>query len=237
MMIRWIPFARVFSPGVLQRNDQQMMTYRPLTMAACAIALIVASGTSGCRQQAKWQVEAPVAEASHGAPGGVDRSEGTFVDVPAGVRVTYPSGWEPAATSDFALMLRPAKSPARSSFGTKDLLWGEHFISLDIPRLPALRIPGFLPMNRIRAGYLDHLRKQAPGTNVEDLAAPPIPSAKASLVRTTWPGDRPTHVETALILTHADRVYIVRARSRAEDEPATRAAFDQVVQSLDWSEQ
>jgi hypothetical protein len=220
-----------------QRKDQQMKTHRPITIAACALALMVASGSTGCRRQPRWQIEAPVAEASHAPLPGVDRSTRTFFSVPAGALVTYPPGWEPAVTPDFALMLLPANAPVRSSPEATGLRWGERFISLDIPELPAIRIPGFLPMNRIRAGYIDDLREQAPHANVEVLKSPPIPGAKASLVRTTWPAEHPTHVETALLLTHADRVYIVRGRSRAEDEPATRAAFDQVVQSLNWSEQ
>ena len=87
----------------------------------------------------------------------------------------------------------------------------------------------------MRGGYLDDLRKQIKNPKVEDLECPPIPDAQAALVRASWPAERPTHVELALILTHADRVYIIRGRSRTEDEAETRAAFDQVVKSLRWS--
>jgi len=132
-------------------------------------------------------------------------------------------------------MLVPVSLPSRPTGGASTLLWGEHFISLDVPELPAFRIPGFLPMAQIRSGYADHLRKQAPGGKTEFLEAPSVPDAKASLVRTIWPRDNPTHVESALILTHADRVYLIRARSPIEDSLATRAAFDQVVKSLRWS--
>ncbi len=132
-------------------------------------------------------------------------------------------------------MLVPAGRRPRSSDDSSTLLWGEHFISLDVPQLPAFRIPGFLPMARIRSGYVDHLHKQAPQAKTMFLEPPRIPDAEASLVRTTWPGDHPTHVETALILTHADRVYIIRARSPVEDALSTRAALNQVMESLRWS--
>jgi len=112
--------------------------------------------------------------------------------------------------------------------------WGEHFISLDVPDLPAVRIPGFLPMDQVRGGYVQDVKKFAKDARVENFRTPSVPNAKTSLVRITWPGDHPAYAETALIMTHADRVYILRARSRIEDEPATRAAFDQVVSSLRW---
>ena len=133
-------------------------------------------------------------------------------------------------------MLVPPGAPAvtRFSDGASKLRWGERFISLDYPRLPPFRIPGFLPMGRVRSGYLDHLRAQAPEAKSEVLEAPPVPDAEASLVQTTWPGDRPTHVETALIMIHADHVYIVRGRSPLNKARATRRAFDQVVESLRW---
>lgn len=214
--------------------NEPAMRPAPPSIAACVIAVIAVTTSGGCRWDAKRRLEPLAGESSHATPSGVDRSTRTFVNVPAGARVTYPPGWEPAASPEFELLLLPTRSPARSSGGATNLRWGEHFISLDIPKLPAFRIPGFLPMDRILDGYVEDLRKQASGANVEALMSPSFPDARAALVRTTWPGDRPTHVETALILTHADRVYILRGRSRAEDEPMTRAAFDQVAQSLRW---
>jgi hypothetical protein len=168
-------------------------------------------------------------------PRSANGSARTFVSSPVGASVAYPLDWRAVSNRDVRLMLLPANHPTRAGVNPK-LRWGEHFISLDVPELPAFRIPGFLPMDRIRGGYIDDLRKQASGAKVEDLEAPPIPDAKTALVRATWPEGHPTHVETALLLTHDDRVYILRARSRTEDEPATRAAFDHVMRSLRWLE-
>jgi len=160
----------------------------------------------------------------------------SMLTLPAGARLSYPRGWVAVEDHDFVMKLIPATS-RRSGTHPTSLRWGEHFISMDIPKLPALRIPGYLPMGRIRAGYVGHLKEQAPDAKVEDLKSPSISDAATALVRTTWPENRPTHVETALLLTHADRVYILRGRSPVEEEPATRTAFDEVVSSLRWNDE
>jgi len=36
-------------------------------------------------------------------------------------------------------------------------------------------------------------------------------------------------------MVHGDRVYILRGKSKTSDEPATRAAFDAVATSLQWT--
>jgi hypothetical protein len=86
-----------------------------------------------------------------------------------------------------------------------------------------------------RNGYLDALRMWVVTIKPTDHTPPPIPSSAGRFVRSTWTDaqGRPTQ-ETALLLVHADRVYILRGRSTLSDEPATRAAFDEVVHSMQW---
>jgi hypothetical protein len=106
-------------------------------------------------------------------------------------------------------------------------------ISLDVPQLP-WHLPGMIPMRLVRNGYLDDLRKRVgPLTIVED-APREIPGATAHLVHTTWSKGGHGFAEVTLLFVHADRVYIIRADSTAEDYQATRAAFDAVVQSVRW---
>jgi hypothetical protein len=202
-------------------------------VAITVVAAVVSACCCGC--QGKREARMPLVDPMPAVQGDNDHSSRTFVHVRSGASVTYPSGWESKTIDSFVLMLVPARSPSRSAGEASTLLWGEHFISLDVPDLPAFRIPGFLPMGRIRSGYVDHLRKQMPHATTVFLEPPSILDAEASLVRTTWPGDHPTHVETALILTHADRVYIIRARSPVEDALATQTAFNQVVKSIRWA--
>jgi hypothetical protein len=107
-------------------------------------------------------------------------------------------------------------------------------ISLDVPELP-FHIPGLIPMGAVRSGYLDDLRKQVGAITVEDLPAPDVGGAAARLVRSSWrPAPGQTVRETALLLVHGDRVYILRARADAATDDQTRTAFDGIVQSMRW---
>jgi hypothetical protein len=139
-----------------------------------------------------------------------------------GVRLDRPDGWDDQPSQDFVLLLAPAAGGGAS-------------LSLDVPDLP-LHIPGLIPIGSVRGGYLDDLRKAVGPTQTTSLTPPGVPDAAARIVRSTWtdPAGRP-HQETALLLVHADRVYILRARSPAPDEPATRAAFDEIIRSLQWT--
>jgi hypothetical protein len=219
-----------------------------------AIALVAVIAGAGCRRHAEKVSDPPnpspatlpvattvpvVAMAQAPAVRGVDTSSRTFANAAGGVRLTYPPGWQPTPSDDFILMLRPVDESAGArldgnseSRGATTLPWGERFISLDMPDLPP-HVPGFLPLNMVRDGYVDDVRKFAHGAMVQNLSPPTVPpGAKGALVRISWPRSSPAYVETALVMTRSDHVYILRARSRAADEPATRAAFDQIVQSL-----
>ena len=206
----------------------------PVARTAAA-ALVAAALAPGClwhgRHLADPQPAEKAPEPSFDAP-----PEASPVTLPAGARVLTPPGWVAVENDEFALKLVPEHPSGPSRSAPASLPWGEHFISVDVPELPAFRIPGYLPMRLIRSGYIDHLKKQAPRATVQDLGSPRIPGAGTALVRTVWPEDAPTHMETALLLTHADRVYILRGRSPIQEEPATRAAFDEVAASLSWSE-
>jgi hypothetical protein len=93
-----------------------------------------------------------------------------------------------------------------------------------------------IPIGSVRSGYLDDLRKSVGPLKTRDEPAPAVPSTAARLVRSTWT-DRAgaDWQETALLMIHADRVYILRARSATSEEQAVRAAFDEVVRSLKWT--
>jgi hypothetical protein len=92
-----------------------------------------------------------------------------------------------------------------------------------------------IPIGSVRNGYLDDLRKNEGAIKTTDLKPPPIPSAAARLVRSTWNSEGRDYQETALLMVHADRVYILWARSALSDEPTVRAAFDEVARSVKWT--
>jgi hypothetical protein len=149
----------------------------------------------------------------------------TFDRTDLGVRLEVPAGWVQRRSEDFVLLVTPPAAAGDPSAPS---------ISLDVPDLPP-HIPGLIPIGSVRNGYLDDLRKSVGQIKTEDFRPPPVPSAAARLVRSAWTDaqGRPTQ-ETALLLVHADRVYILRARSTLSDEQPTRQAFDHAVASLQW---
>jgi hypothetical protein len=135
-----------------------------------------------------------------------------------------PAGWEGHPSEDYVLLIHPASVAGP----------GTPTISLDVPDLP-FHIPGMIPIGSVRSGYLDDLRKQVGQMTVEDLPPPDVGGATARLVRSTWhPGADRTVRETALLMVHGDRVYILRGRADEAREGAMRAAFDEVVRSVRW---
>ena len=183
-----------------------------------AVLLALAGGTRCSRRHAAVPSKPIVVATSSEALGF------TFDRPDIGVRLQVPPGWVQRPSRDFVLLVTPAAATDSTAPS----------LSLDVPDLPP-HIPGLIPVGSVRGGYLDDLRKSAGAMKTEDLTPPPIPSSAGRFVRSTWTDaqGRPTQ-ETALLLVHADRVYILRGRSTLSDEPATRAAFDQVVRSLEW---
>ena len=156
------------------------------------------------------------------------REQGGRFDRPdLGLRLDLPQGWVQRRSQDYELVLH------RSGMGGDDA--GAPALSLDVPDLPP-HIPGMIPIGSVRKGYLEDLRKSVGDIKTTDLTPPSVPSSAERMVRSTWTDSaKKSWQETALMLVHADRVYIFRARSGASDEPATREAFDSLVRSLEWT--
>jgi len=161
----------------------------------------------------------PAAEEDRAGPVRFERSN-------LGIRLDIPQGWARRDSKDFELLLHHAAK------GGDDA--GAPELSLDVPDLPP-HIPNMIPIGSVRNGYLDDLRKLVGTIKTTDLTPPPIPASAERMVRSGWSDrDGKKWQETALLLVHADRVYIVRGRSTVDDEAATRDAFDQIVRSLEW---
>jgi hypothetical protein len=153
---------------------------------------------------------------------------GTFDRPKLGVRLEWPAGWVERPSKDYVLLLAVAAGATGAGGEAPS-------ISLDVPDLPP-HIPGMIPVGSVRGGYLDDLRKAEGPLKTTDLSPPPVLAAARRMVRSTWTDAR-GHAwqETALLMVHGDRVYILRARSATTDEPPVRAAFDEVVRSLKWT--
>jgi hypothetical protein len=196
------------------------MRWLGLTLAVlCSVA-----ACAGCGRRS-----VPSGGGASSAPGGNRPLAGRTFDRPdLGIRLEHPAGWATRPSTDYVLLLTPAGARAAAGGDAPS-------ISLDVPSLP-LHIPNLIPIGPVRSGYLDDLRKAVGPVTSRNETPPPIPGAAARQVRSTWTdaGGRPNQ-ETALLLVHGDRVYIVRARSLVSDEPAVRDAFDEVVRSMEWT--
>jgi len=140
-----------------------------------------------------------------------------------GVGLTYPAQWTTRPSNNFVLLLVPAGASQ-----TPDVS-----ISLDIPDLPP-HFPGLIPIGAVKNGYLEDLRKQVGQLDTQELTPPSIPDANARLLRSTWQTAGRTMSQTTLLMTHDDRVYILRATADSAHREQTESALDKIIHSLTW---
>ena len=149
----------------------------------------------------------------------------TFESTAKKVRLTYPAAWTARPSKDYVLVAAPPGDDGGPAAGRS--------ISLDVPDLPP-HIPGFIPMGRVEKGYVEDLKEQWPGLRVEESTSQAVAGTQARRVRSTWQAGGRARVELALILVHADRVYILRADGDAEVLDELRHVFDGVAGSIEW---
>jgi len=141
----------------------------------------------------------------------------------SGVRLQYPSGWKSQASDDFVLLLVPGDDPK-----------SRRRIRLDVPDLPP-HFPGMIRPGLVQNGYLNDLRKEHPDLNVEEAVDRNVPGASARLVRSAFQQNGQRYENVALIMIHADRVYILSMITDADQLSATRGVFDRVAASVRWT--
>jgi hypothetical protein len=145
---------------------------------------------------------------------------GTFRNDALDIQLTYPTGWIPKPDPDCIWNVVPLADTTAVS------------MSLQIPSLPP-HLPGMIPVRMVKNGYVDDLR-DAHGSIATTESSPTIPKASAKLVHATWTEKGTPMFQSALILVHADHVYILRSEGKASDEAAIKPAFESVSQSLRW---
>lgn len=148
----------------------------------------------------------------------------TFSSSEAGIELTVPAGWKRATN-----LTEPQKEP-EYILVVEDGAGG--MISLDYPDLPGYAF--IIPMGQVVDGYLKDLRERFGSTKVEENADHTVGDAKARLVRTSWQSRGRSYTETALLMVHSRRVYILRGTSDSADAAKTRAAFEAVAGSIKW---
>lgn len=202
-------------------------TTRAAVLASAAMLLLVGAG---CRRHpasaARVQpMPLPGSATTAAVTSSTAPTIRTFESTAKKIRLSYPANWTARPSKDYVLVAAPPDGDASPSAGRS--------ISLDVPDLPP-HIPGLIPMGRVEKGYVDDLKEQWPGLRVEESTSQPVAGTQARRVRSTWQTGGRARVELALIMIHADRVYIVRANGDADTQDEVRQVFDTVVGSIEW---
>ena len=144
-----------------------------------------------------------------------------------GVRVTVPAGWQEKKNPDYELYLVP---PGVTSSPPDE----DERITFDVPDLPP-HLPFMLQMSRIEHDYEADLRKTHPDRKVDEAGDAKIPEATARLVKSSWHQNGVRHEDVALLIVHANGVYILGMRAGEKRLVEVTAAYEGVRQSMQWA--
>lgn len=187
-------------------------------LAAIAIGCYVRAGADGSDADAPPALRAATRSAPASAPGEV-----LWDNSAKGVKLKYPADWQPRKNPDYELMLLPA-----GAAGT------DRRLTMDIPDLPP-HLPFMIQMSRVEHDYVQDLKKEHPELRSRDAADVKLPDCTARLVRSSWREGKTEYEDVALLIIHASAVYILDARSDESHLPPTRAAFDSIQSSIQWT--
>ena len=82
-------------------------------------------------------------------------------------------------------------------------------ISMDVPSLPP-HLPGMIKIHLVENGFLDDLRKARGKLEIVDDRDVQIPRTEARLLKVKWRNRETQYEQAALLMIHANRVYILR---------------------------
>lgn len=136
-----------------------------------------------------------------------------------GFSLRYPSGWTPKPSNDFVMELHRGETAT---------------ISMDVPSLPP-HLPGMIRLSLVENGFLDDLKKETGGVHSSDRTDISVPDAQARRITTSWSKAGTEFRQSAVLMIHADRVYILRATAPADQFDATSRDLDEVLKSLTWT--
>jgi hypothetical protein len=144
-----------------------------------------------------------------------------------GAKVTCPAGWQEKKDPDFELFLSPPgeTQPAASA---------EVRITFDVPDLPP-HLPFMIQMSRVEHDYEADLKKAHPDLKLDEATDIKIPNTTARLLHSSWQQNGQTHEDMALLMIHASGVYILDAQAGEKQLAATKAAFESMRESLQFT--
>ena len=146
----------------------------------------------------------------------------TLEDKKAGVRLTYPADWAPEKGSK---SLVDVAAPGDKAYAS---------LSIDIPKLP-WHPPGMLPLFEIQSGYVSDLKKnQIHDAQVNESVDVKVPDSSARRVKCSGHENGKVMIDVAVLIVHADRVYILSCDGDDAGYATARAALDASVASIQW---
>lgn len=182
------------------------------------IAIVLA--ISGCHPNANRQQSATTRAVRHDQSVTSHDSTIAFSSPRDGFALRYPNQWTAQPSNDFVLELHRCGSSAT--------------ISMDVPSLPP-HLPGMIRLSLVENGFLDDLKKATTNLRTLEKTDVTVPDAQARRVVTSWSKDHTEFRQSAILMIHADRVYILRATAPADQFDATARELDDVLKSLTWT--
>ncbi len=149
----------------------------------------------------------------------------TYENSQFGIRICYPASWQPEKSRTAVLAVA---APAGTAAGYSSL-------SLDIPKMP-WHIKNVIPMAVVAHDYVADLQKdQIPDASVQEEVSITVPDANARRITSVGHENGKPSIDVAVILIHADQVYILSADSDDIGRSVARQAIDSAVASLKWT--
>jgi hypothetical protein len=161
------------------------------------------------------------------APGNKNQATGskTYENQGAHFRLQYPADWTPRKDPDYVLAVYPPGAKPGDM---------NRRLTVDVPSIPP-HLPGMITMGKVKDGFLKDLKKQWSNLKVIEDSEQKLPKSKAERIVTTGRMNNQDRTQAALLIIHAERVYILRAESDKDGYPQVKSAWDQMVASLQWT--
>ncbi len=185
-----------------------------MTLRRLSLILFLPVLPLSCKSAAPAPATAPVIEPT--------ASQKKFEDPSSGIRLLYPSAWKVVSTD-----------PTEFKFeqdGKGDAVQ----LALDVPKLPAWHIPGLIPIDSVRDGYVDDVKKRMTGAQVNNLPDPSVPDAKQHRVMLTGQVNGQPAVNDAATIVHGDHVFILSIETTPAEYPQLKKQLEAVLGSVAW---
>jgi hypothetical protein len=145
----------------------------------------------------------------------------------SGIQFDYPGDWKPTKGQTALFAISAPDAPAGCDVNPS--------LNLDVPKLP-WHLPGMITLGMVANGYISDLKKsQIPDAVCKEQLMMTICGEKAKRVTCCGHKNGKSSTDMAIILVHADRVYILSADSDDTGCDCARKALDAAVASMKWT--